>query len=455
MRTEPAPQLPSLCAYGSLTRLSLWLFFMKNLLACLAFIACLPCLVAKADTSSVNVVARQYVGLVLALGEYDPAYVDAYYGPQDWRDQALAAGLSPADIEAQADALISALPPPAAATDDTQRLRLVYLERQLASLAARARALENGESVSFETQAQSLYDTVPPRQPLSSFDPVLEELSDLLPGKGPLHVRSAAFTSQYEVPQERVGDVMAAAIEECRKRTTQWVDLPQGETFTLEYVTGKSWGGYNWYQGKAYSRIQINIGLPIRIDRAVDLGCHEGYPGHHTYNALLEQNLVVERGWVEFSVYALFSPQSLIAEGAANYGAELAFPGTQRIAYEQNVLYPLAGLDPATAPHFQRYADIATQLSFARIEIARQYINGDIDREEAVRLNQRYGPVSLERAENMVQFVDDYGAYIINYSWGKALVRDFIESGADTEEGRWRRFIQLLSSPRLPSTLAD
>jgi len=37
-------------------------------------------------------------------------------------------------------------------------------------------------------------------------------------------------------------------------------------------------------------------------------------------NSLFEKNLVLEKKWVEFSVYPLFSPQSLIAEGSANYG---------------------------------------------------------------------------------------------------------------------------------------
>ena len=37
------------------------------------------------DMSSI---AREYVGLVLELGEHDPGYVDTYYGPGEWLDQA-------------------------------------------------------------------------------------------------------------------------------------------------------------------------------------------------------------------------------------------------------------------------------------------------------------------------------------------------------------------------------
>ena len=97
----------------------------------------------------------------------------------------------------------------------------------------------------------------------------------------------------------------------------------------VEYVTDKSWSGYNWYKGGFHSLIQVNTDLPIFIDRAIDLACHEGYPGHHVYNTLLEKHLVRDRGWIEFSVYPLFSPQSLIAEGTANFGIEVAFPGAR------------------------------------------------------------------------------------------------------------------------------
>ena len=39
-----------------------------------------------ADT--MNAVAERYVHLVLALGEHDPDYVDAFYGPAEWKTQA-------------------------------------------------------------------------------------------------------------------------------------------------------------------------------------------------------------------------------------------------------------------------------------------------------------------------------------------------------------------------------
>src|SRR6201988_2095723 len=37
---------------------------------------------------AMNVVAERYAHLVLALGQHDPDYVDAFYGPAEWKTQA-------------------------------------------------------------------------------------------------------------------------------------------------------------------------------------------------------------------------------------------------------------------------------------------------------------------------------------------------------------------------------
>ena len=99
--------------------------------------------------------------------------------------------------------------------------------------------------------------------------------------------RSRATSSSKRRSSSRAIGSMAvfqAAIRACRDRTRPVRRAAGGESFTVEYVTGKSWSGYNWYQGNYRSLIQVNTDLPIYIDRALDLACHEGYPGHHVYN---------------------------------------------------------------------------------------------------------------------------------------------------------------------------
>ena len=265
--------------------------------------------------------------------------------------------------------------------------------------------------------------------------------------------RVEALQDRYVVPPDRLMPAMRAAIAECRARTARHIALPTGERFDLELVTGKPWSGYNWYKGQAHSLIQVNTDLPFRIGRAVDLGCHEGYPGHHALNMLLEQKLARGRGWIEFSVYPLYSPQSFIAEGTANAGIALAFPGDEQEAFERDRLFPLAGLDPAGAARLASLRAAMKQLSAARMTIEREYLDGRIDRARAADLLQRYELVSPARAEQSLKFADTYRSYIINYGLGQAMAEAHVARAGDGQEARWAAFERLISEPTLPADL--
>jgi hypothetical protein len=411
---------------------------------------------------SMNDHAERYVKLVLAMGQHDAAYVDAYYGPPEWQAEATKAKRPIAEIDADAGSLIQSLAAPAEG-DELSRLRHEYLRRQLEALRARVRMLA-GEKLSFDEESKALYDAVAPTHPESYFQGMLDDLERRLPGPtGGLDTSPAffserveAYRKQFIIPRDRLDKVFDLAIAECRRRTMPHVDLPATESFTVEYVTGKSWSGYNWYQGNFRSVIQVNTDLPIYIDRAIDLACHEGYPGHHVYNALLEKHLTRDRGWMEFSVYALFSPQSLIAEGTANYGIEVAFSEAERRAFEREVLFPAAGLNPARVDEYYDVHELIDRLSYAGNEAARRYLNGEIDRQAAISWLTRFALMSPPRAEQRTRFFDDYRSYVINYNLGKDLIRQYIESRGGTAanpDKRWEEFVRLLGSPRLPSGL--
>ena len=412
---------------------------------------------------TMNEVAQRYVRLVLALGQHDPDYVDAFYGPPEWKQEAAAAKLDLDTIGRRAAALMRELPPAPRGTgvggsgnrsadDDLVVLRRQYLERQLSALASRVRMLQ-GARVTFDEESRALYDAVAPTYPDSHFQQILDQLERRFPGNEALVDRYDQWRRSFVIPRDRLDAVFKAAIAACRERTLAHVQLPPGEQFTVEYVTNKSWSGYNWYQGNFRSVIQVNTDLPIYIDRAIDLACHEGYPGHHVYNALLEKTLVKDRGWIEFTVYPLFSPQSLIAEGTANFGIEVAFPGKERAAFEQSRLFPLAGLDGTKAAAYYDVQALVEQLSYAGNEAARRYLNREIDAAAATAWLERYALMPHARAAQRVRFFDQYRCYVINYNLGKDIVKRFIESRggtADNPARRWQEFERLLSSPRLP-----
>jgi hypothetical protein len=409
---------------------------------------------SAAAARPMNDIAESYVKLALALGVHDADYVDAYYGPRAWKSAADSTRLPLAAIAERVGALGATLRAvPAAGADTMDRLRHAYLDKQLRAMAGRIEFLQ-GRRLPFDDESRVMYDAVAPTHPEAHYRAVLARLDGALPGTGPVPARYEAFRAQFAIPRDRLEAVFTAAIGACRERTARHVKLPPNESFTVEYVTDKPWSAYNWYKGGYRSVIQVNTDLPIFIDRAVDLACHEGYPGHHLYNALLEQQLVRGRGWVEFSVYPLFSPQSLIAEGSANYGIAVAFPGEERVAFERERLFPLAGLDPARAPEYYRVLALGKELGYAGNEAARRYLDGAIDAGAAARWINAYALMEPARAAQRVRFIDKYRSYVINYNLGEDLVRQYVEarSGGDPER-RWQVFTDLLSSPRLPSNL--
>jgi hypothetical protein len=417
---------------------------------------------AQAD-DAMNAVAERYVHLVLALGQYDPDYIDAFYGPAEWKTQAEKEKKSLDAIGAEAaelSAILAKIPEAETSGDEMLKLRREYLQKQVAALAARVRMLK-GEKFKFDDESRALYDAVTPTYSDSHFEQIIAQLEKKIPGTNrqsgsdPLWERYEMWRKPFVIPKEKLDTVFHLAIKECRARTLAHVALPPNESFAVEYVTNKPWGGYNWYKGNFHSVIQVNTDLPTYIDRAVDLAAHEGYPGHHVYNSLLEKNLVRDRGWVEFSVYPLFSPQSLIAEGTANFGREIAFSTkTERIKFEKEVLFPAAGIDASRADEYYAVQDLMKQLDYAVNEAARRLVNGEIDESAAVQWLQKYAVMEPPRAQQRVKFIQRYRSYVINYNLGEDMVRRYIEKRSGTNPGkRWSEFGKLLSSPRLPSGL--
>lgn len=406
-----------------------------------------------------NTVAEQYVKLVLALGQFDADYVDAYYGPDAWKEEVQKEKMPLSDIVAEAAKARMALQTiTLPENDELQHLRKIYLEKQLSALISKAEMLV-GKKYTFDEESKKLFDAAAPQFSEEHFKGLLKELDAALPGGGgTLQQRYEAFHNQFIIPKERIDTVFTAAIRECRNRTAKHIRLAENENFVVEYVTNKAWSGYNWYKGNNYSVIQVNVDFPIFIDRAVDLAAHEGYPGHHVYNSLLESELMRKRGWIEFSIYPLFSPQSLIAEGSANYGIEVVLPGHERVEFEKKNLFPLAGLDSSRADQFYAIQALVGKLSYAGNEAARGYLNGTISKDKAVDWLVTYALMPKERAVQRIAFIEKYRSYVINYNYGQDLVKKYVEEKigpGNNPDVRWKIFAELLSSPRLPSELKE
>lgn len=124
------------------------------------------------------------------------------------------------------------------------------------------------------------------------------------------------------------------------------------------------------------------------------------------------------------------------------------------MAFETATLYPLAGLDPATAPALQALRDAMRDLSGARLTIAAMYLDGELDRERALELTQRYQLMSRARAEQSLAFTERYRSYVINYSAGEDLIRAYVERSGDSAEAQWAAYASIMPELMLPADLA-
>ena len=403
---------------------------------------------AETEQYSLDQAGEDFVKIALRMGEIDKDYVDAYSGPKAWREAIQGSPVNPEKLAQE----ISDLRNRIKTLGEGDNIRARNLDKLLRAMAVRLDVV-TGKEVSFDTEVSEIYDVKPPRYDLSEFDAVLAELDALVPGEGRIADRMLAFKSKFEIPKDKLKPVFDRAIAECRLRTQKYFDLPETEKFRMEFVNNKSWSGYNYYQGNFESLIQINTDFPINIDRAVDLGCHEGYPGHHVWNLFIERDLVGKRGWIEYSVNPLFGPFGPLAEGSGNYGIILAFPGDEKMKFETEVLFPMAGLDTANAEKYNRLLALEGKLKHATNDIARRYLDGEITKEAAVPLIQKYYLQSYARSEQRLRFMEKYRGYVINYNIGQDIVRDYVQNAGDTPEAQWAAFRDMLTIPLTPGDM--
>ena len=384
-----------------------------------------------AGSKSMNPLAERYVKPVLALGQHDTDYVDAYYGPPEWKTEAEAAKLTLDAIAAtgaprRADAGRSC----AGRATRWSRLRHQYLDtpaRRRSS--ARVRMLK-GERLSFDEESKALYDAVAPTLSGVALPAILDRsrsASRAAVRSSSATTRGGARSSSRARSSTRCSRPPSRRAASGRCSTSRSRRRAASRSSTSRTSRGAATTGI---KGDFRSLIQVNTDLPIYIDRAIDLACHEGYPGHHVYNALLEKHLVRDRGWIEFTVYPLFSPQSLIAEGTANYGIEVAFPGDERVDFERDdALSRWPGSirrRPASTTRCRRWS---ISSSYAGNEAARRYLERQ-DRRGARRQrgSSSYAMMPHGSRDAARRFFDQYRSYVINYNLGKDLVRRYIES---------------------------
>lgn len=404
-----------------------------------------------------NSIAENYVKLALQIGKFDTDFVDAYFGPDSLKpvvDSSQFNSIVFEELNQKVNKLMDEMESLAEfPANELERKRYTYLYKQLLACKTRIYML-NGMTLTFDEELKALYDIEIDYKDENYFNQLLDELGKLLPGKGNIYERYISFRNNFIVPQEKLKKVFNTAINECKIRTNKFVKLPPNEKFEIQFVKNKPWSAYNWFKGNSFSLIEVNTDLPIYVDRVVDLASHEGYPGHHVHHTMMEWQLYKKRNWIEFSIYLLFSPQSLIAEGVANYGTEFIFPEEERIKFEKEIIFQESGLDSSKAELYYQVMSIVNRLNYSINTAAKNYLNGSWDEKKTIDWLKKYNLRTEDSAKKLLEFMKKYRAYIVNYSAGYDLIKFYIED-KDSKTDRWKLFNKIISTPIIPSNLEE
>jgi len=415
----------------------------------------------KNGSTGLDSIAGSYVRLALALGERDADSLDFSIAPEDVSAEVHRSYPSLDAIDREATALSAQLHSSDVSAD--QRVRAEFLALQLASIEART-AMLRGRMLDFDSEAHALFATTRlPDTFVAERRGALARVAALLPGQhgaaglSPAK-RYAAYDRRFLVPPERLAVVMTAALKSCRERTLSYLTLPAGESVDLTFVRNQPWSAFSRYRGHAHSTIQLNLDLPITVDDALELACHEGYPGHHVFNTLRDVALVQQRGWAEAQVQLTFSPQSYVSEAAAAYAPRMAFTTEERAEVERDILFPLAGLPPSEAERYVTISSLVRELGSAEPAIAREYLDGRL---EFVRAGQQLADQMLmAHPEASLLYLNEYRSYMLAYIDGEERVAALVDArtegaahtlSVETEEqrrARWKRYEGLMRDLR-------
>jgi hypothetical protein len=365
--------------------------------------------------------AERYLELGLRLGKHVDGLVDAYYGPPEIRERV--------DAEEKIDATALA----ANGDDLLAEVGDSWLGDQVRGCATYAHVLA-GDDISYSDEVERCYGIRPAKTPETRYEAVHAELDELLPGAGTLYERRTAWRERQLVPGDKTVAVLRDLLPVLRSRTAVLLDLPAGESLTLDPVADEPWWAFNYYLGNLASRVVLNTDVPTTGLDLVHLAAHEVYPGHHTEHSVKEQLLMVEQGRIEEGIQLVPTPQAVVSEGIAEAGVDVILDDTGREeAYAILRGHGIELVDPALS---ERITKACEPLRSIGVDVALMIHEEGAGVEEAKAFTEKWNLVPPEQAKHSVSFITDptWRAYVITYSAGRDLCRAYI--GGDSSRLR-------------------
>ena len=392
-------------------------------------------------------VPQRFVQLALELDLHIPGYVDAYFGPPEWKEASRARGPLPIDeLARQAEALAADV----ARDNSLDDQRRDYVGRHVTAMQTSLRLLR-GEVMPLAEEATLLFDITPTWVDEREFEEAHRQLDDLLPPGASLFDRLDQRKQSIEITYAQAEPLLPVITAHLRELTRSRFPLPADESFELCAVANQPWRAYNWYLGQGRSRIDINTDLPLTITRLTTTIAHEGYPGHHTELSIKDARLLHEQGWLENCLSFMNMPSSLVAEGIAVQALDVLLSPEEQIRWHAEEIFPRAGLTHLNAEREYQIDQVMRQLNDVWDNAAFLLHDQHQSKAEVSAYFQRYGLQRENEANKSVEFISEplSRSYVFNYRLGGVLLDELFAAKRDTQH--W--FTRLLTEPVTPSQI--
>ncbi len=397
------------------------------------------------DDEGLDGVARAYVRLGLRLGRVVPGLVDAHLGDAAEAERAEAGPApDPGALGREAVALRHRLA-------GRSGRRVEYLDAQLAACEVVAHRAAGGEA-EFAAEVRGCLGVAIAPGDQDHYRAAHDDLAALLgvPLRR-LPAAMAAFRDADRVPAAVLREATAAVLAGLRAATADAVGLPAGERVDLEVVQGVPWAGFTRRTGPRRSVMQVAVDAGHRWSHLALLAAHEAYPGHHTEAARTEGTRLPER-----TLLLARTPQSLVAEGAAELGLE-AVVGPDWGRWSADRLAHVAGAPGPDRSALGQAVEAASEPLASVRQDAALLLHGSSapDREDRARAHlRRWLLVDDDRAGRMLGFLlhPRWRIHTTTYVEGARLVRPWLAARPPgTSAGT--RFARLLDESWTPAML--
>ena len=382
-------------------------------------------------------IATGYIELAMHLDRLRPGEIDAWFGPERLDTRGTDSEKSFDEIALEAASLREELVNETSERGGGLRERIGELEAVTAFLAAPA-------ALSFTEQTAALYEVPWTEIERGDIDAALAALDTALPGRGSVRARMASLRRRLVVPSEKRQAVFEAALAECRRRTLAHWNLSSDAGIELIWTRDVD-AAWHRYLGDGRSTLQVNPLAIATIDQALDVACHETYPGHHAQFVLFEEAAGDAGLPLEDQLVLLRSPASAFREAAAMNAVDLVFPDGERLVFEKEFLFPAAGLDSGDADLLHRLRPHLDRLALAVPLIIQEHEDRELSDAEAINRLQSEALVASPRG--LFAFAHEVGALLAGYTILDAELAGHLEGAAEPDA--WALLRDWLERPEL------